>query len=280
VRGAIAGTDATLECSNGGGLAGQLLDRVTVLQSWNPARRILAVSLHGAACAYLNGGPYPTWAAFQDDASFPAALTTDLAAGAPRSRCISRRAAAGPDGARCGGTVGGKPCHAYSTCHPRHAGSCASGQGACHGSRSNPGHGVGHSARRWRRRHGGRAAAGVSLRRLLDARTTGCDRATPWSKDRPVGPVSTLATQEALTAAMARRPSRHAARGLLIVGLTMVAGDLGERLVQQRLRPSGWDAFESPLVVAALRRSVGMAALGNVSPALGTNPKHPLAAGS
>jgi hypothetical protein len=75
-------------------------------------------------------------------------------------------------------------------------------------------------------------------------------------------------------------PRRRAARGLRIVGLTMVAGYLGERLVRQRLRPAGWDALESPLIIAALGLSVGMAALSNLRPAPGTNPEHPLAAGS
>jgi hypothetical protein len=93
-------------------------------------------------------------------------------------------------------------------------------------------------------------------------------------------PVSTLVTQAALTAVMARRPSRRVARGLRIVGVTMVAGYLGERLVRQRLRPSGWDALESPLIVVALGLSVGMAALGDLDTAAGTNPKHPLVAGS
>jgi hypothetical protein len=79
---------------------------------------------------------------------------------------------------------------------------------------------------------------------------------------------------------MARRPSRRAAQGLRIVGLTMVAGYLGERLVRQRLRPAGWDTLESPLIIAALGFSVGMAALGNVRPASGTNPKRPQVAGS
>jgi len=55
----------------------------------------------------------------------------------------------------------------------------------------------------------------------------------------------------------------------------MVAGYLGERLVRQRLRPTGWDALESPLIIAALGLSVAMAALGELSPAAGTNPKHP-----
>ena len=42
----------------------------------------------------------------------------------------------------------------------------------------------------------------------------------------------------------------------------MVAGYAGERLVRQRLRPSGWDAVESPLVVAAIGLAGAMAALG------------------
>jgi len=77
-------------------------------------------------------------------------------------------------------------------------------------------------------------------------------------------PVSTLLTQAALTAVMAGRPSRRVARELRIVGLTMVAGYLGERLVRRRLRPAGWDALESPLIIAALGLSVGMAALGSL----------------
>jgi hypothetical protein len=64
---------------------------------------------------------------------------------------------------------------------------------------------------------------------------------------------------------MVRRPSRRVAHGLRVVGVTMVAGYLGERLVRQRLRPSGWDALESPLVVTALGLSGAMAALGRMT---------------
>ena len=88
-------------------------------------------------------------------------------------------------------------------------------------------------------------------------------------------PVSTLVTQAALVAIMARHPSRRAAQGLRIVGVTMVAGYLGERLVRQRLRPSGWDAVESPLIVTALGLSVGMAALGSSSLTATTDPERP-----
>jgi hypothetical protein len=88
--------------------------------------------------------------------------------------------------------------------------------------------------------------------------------------------VSTLVTQAALTAAMARHPSRRAAQGLRMVGVTMVAGYLGERLVRRRLRPAGWDALESPLVVAALGLSVGMAALGRFNPSEGGSEASPV----
>ena len=75
-------------------------------------------------------------------------------------------------------------------------------------------------------------------------------------------PVSMLATQAALTAVAARRPSRRVATALGGLGATLVAGYLGERLVRQRLRPSGWDAVESPLLLAAIGLAAAMAGLG------------------
>jgi pimeloyl-ACP methyl ester carboxylesterase len=62
---------------------------------------------------------------------------------------------------------------------------------------------------------------------------------------------------------VARRPSRGAARALGGLGALQVAGYLGERLVRRRLRPSGWDAVESPLVVVGIGLAVAMAALGS-----------------
>ena len=61
---------------------------------------------------------------------------------------------------------------------------------------------------------------------------------------------------------VARRPSRRVAQALGGLGATMVAGYLGERQVRRRLRPSGWDAVESPLLVAAIGLAVAMAVLG------------------
>ena len=75
-------------------------------------------------------------------------------------------------------------------------------------------------------------------------------------------PVSNLLVQAALTAVVARRPSRGAARALGGLGALQVAGYLGERLVRRRLRPSGWDPVESPLVVAGIGLAGAMAALG------------------
>jgi pimeloyl-ACP methyl ester carboxylesterase len=75
-------------------------------------------------------------------------------------------------------------------------------------------------------------------------------------------PLSNLLVQAALTLVVARRPSRGAARALGGLGALQVAGYLGERLVRRRLRPSGWDAVESPLVVAGIGLAGAMAALG------------------
>jgi hypothetical protein len=79
-------------------------------------------------------------------------------------------------------------------------------------------------------------------------------------------PVSMLVTRAAMTAAVARRPSRHASQALGGLGATLVAGYLGERLVRQRLRPSGWDPVESPLLLVATGLAVAMAALSRRAP--------------
>jgi hypothetical protein len=46
------------------------------------------------------------------------------------------------------------------------------------------------------------------------------------------------------------------------LGALLVAGYVGERLVRQRLRPSGWDAVESPLIMVSMVLAATMAALG------------------
>ena len=75
-------------------------------------------------------------------------------------------------------------------------------------------------------------------------------------------PVSNLLTHAAMTAVVAKRPSRRAEQGLGSMGALLVAGYLGERLVRQRLRPSGWDPLESPLLVVAITLAAAMAGLG------------------
>src|SRR5512132_2538644 len=76
-------------------------------------------------------------------------------------------------------------------------------------------------------------------------------------------PVSNLLAQAAMTVLVARRPSRGAARALAGLGALQVPGYLGERLVRRRLRPSGWDAVESPLAAAGIGLAGAMAALGS-----------------
>jgi hypothetical protein len=75
-------------------------------------------------------------------------------------------------------------------------------------------------------------------------------------------PVSNLLMHAAMTAVVASRPSRRAEQALGGLGALLVAGYLGERLVRQRLRPSGWDGLESPLLVVAIGLAAAMAGLG------------------
>ena len=65
-----------------------------------------------------------------------------------------------------------------------------------------------------------------------------------------------------MTAAVAGRRGRRSAQGLGLLGAVMVAGSLGERLVRQRLVPSGWDPLETPLVLAGIGLAGAMAVLG------------------
>lgn len=76
-------------------------------------------------------------------------------------------------------------------------------------------------------------------------------------------PAAMLVTQAGATAALLRRPDAPVpARVLGGLGAAMVAGHLLERLVRRRLRPSGWDAAESPMVIAGLTLAAAMAWLG------------------
>jgi hypothetical protein len=76
-------------------------------------------------------------------------------------------------------------------------------------------------------------------------------------------PAAMLVAQAAATVALVRRPDASApARVLGGLGTAMVAGYLLERLGRRRLRPSGWDAVESPTVIAGLSLAAAMALLG------------------
>jgi hypothetical protein len=76
-------------------------------------------------------------------------------------------------------------------------------------------------------------------------------------------PAAMLVTQAGATVALLRRPGAAApARVLGGLGTAMVAGYLMERLVRRRLRPPGWDAAESPTVIAGLSLAAAMALLG------------------
>lgn len=76
-------------------------------------------------------------------------------------------------------------------------------------------------------------------------------------------PAVMLVTQAGATAALVRRPDAAApARVLGGLGAAMVGGYLAERLVRRRLRPLGWDAAESPIVIAGASLAAVMTGLG------------------
>jgi hypothetical protein len=76
-------------------------------------------------------------------------------------------------------------------------------------------------------------------------------------------PVPMLAAQAAAIVRLAAGPSDGARRTLGGLGATMVAGYLLERADRRRLRPSGWDAVETPVAVAGLGLAAVMAVLGH-----------------
>jgi hypothetical protein len=61
---------------------------------------------------------------------------------------------------------------------------------------------------------------------------------------------------------VARRPNRRVAQAFGGLGRPWSQGISASRQVSRRLRPSGWDAVESPLLVAAIGLAASMAALG------------------
>ena len=78
-------------------------------------------------------------------------------------------------------------------------------------------------------------------------------------------PAIMLAVQAACTAMAARGDTRRAGPVLSGLGALMAPGYLAERLVQRRLRPSGWDSVESPLAVAGITLAAAMTVLGRAA---------------
>jgi hypothetical protein len=95
----------TIECSRRSSLSCSVNDAVNVLPC--------------ATCAYLNGGPSHLCCLTRTTLGFRP--PPDYGSGGRRTPWSLHvaRAAAGPGGAWRGGTVGGRPCRAYSSCHPR-----------------------------------------------------------------------------------------------------------------------------------------------------------------
>ena len=75
-------------------------------------------------------------------------------------------------------------------------------------------------------------------------------------------PAVMLGAQAGAITALLRGPSPAARRVLGGLGTAMVAGYLAERLVRHRLAPAGWDAAESPVIVAGISLAAAMALLG------------------
>jgi hypothetical protein len=75
-------------------------------------------------------------------------------------------------------------------------------------------------------------------------------------------PVVMLAAQAWAIVALFQRPNTAAERTLGGLGATMVAGYLAERLVRQRLAPSGWDVAETPVLAGGICLAAAMALIG------------------
>src|SRR3954451_20359135 len=84
-----------------------------------------------------------------------------------------------------------------------------------------------------------------------------------WMGTAYSAPAPMLAAQAAAIRSLARGPGGGARRALGARGALMVPGYLMERSDRRRLRPSGWDAVETPIAVAGLGLAAAMAVLGH-----------------
>jgi hypothetical protein len=80
---------------------------------------------------------------------------------------------------------------------------------------------------------------------------------SPFSAPGPM-----VVAQAAAIAVLRRRPSPLAARTLGFLGWAMIAGSLGERVVQRRLLGGEWDPVETPVAAAGLAGAAVMTVLG------------------
>jgi energy-converting hydrogenase Eha subunit A len=77
----------------------------------------------------------------------------------------------------------------------------------------------------------------------------------------------TMIGVQALAINRLRRGETDGTRTLLgVLGAVMTVGYLGERHVRHRLRPSGFDPYETPLIVVGIGSAVAMAALALTTP--------------
>jgi hypothetical protein len=137
------------------------------------------------------------------------------------------------------------------------------GPGAAHGSCAASGHRLGRPAGVRCGGHGGRAAAQAPYDVFwMHGQPDEIARDILFKGTALSAPVSNLLIHAAMTAVVARRPSRRAEQVLGGLGALLVAGYLGERLVRQRLRPSGWDRLESPLLIMSIALAAAMGSHG------------------
>jgi hypothetical protein len=78
-------------------------------------------------------------------------------------------------------------------------------------------------------------------------------------------PLTMLTAQAVATVRLWRGPSRRARLVVAGLGIAMVPGYLGEKLVRRRLTPSGCDPVETPIVIAGITLAAMTALLGATS---------------
>ena len=77
-----------------------------------------------------------------------------------------------------------------------------------------------------------------------------------------LAPATMLIAQAVAAARLWRGPSRSACLLVACLGIAMVPGYLGEKLVRRRLTRSGYDGLETLLVIVGIQLAALMAILG------------------